>query len=118
MIRICLPFPHRDLSPNARVHWSTHAKRAKAARQDAYYATREQRAAPIEWRKDFEPLPVKLTFCPPDGRARDTDNMLSSCKAYLDGIADAIGVDDSRWQLSIGRGEPVTGGAVVVEVGP
>lgn len=35
---------------------------------------------------------------PPPKRNRDLDGLLSSCKAYFDGIADVIGIDDSRFQ--------------------
>jgi crossover junction endodeoxyribonuclease RusA len=60
---------------------------------------------------------VKVTFHPPDNRRRDTDNMLASCKASLDGLALAMGVDDADWNLTIARADPVKGGAVVVEIG-
>jgi hypothetical protein len=43
--------------------------------------------------------------------------MLSACKAYFDGIADALGVDDSRWQLSLRREAPVKNGLVRIELG-
>jgi crossover junction endodeoxyribonuclease RusA len=42
--------------------------------------------------------------------------MLAATKAGLDGIADVIGVDDHRWAISLRRGDPVKGGAVVVEI--
>jgi crossover junction endodeoxyribonuclease RusA len=45
------------------------------------------------------------------------DNLLASMKAGLDGLADALGVDDSRWRLLIEMGEPVKGGCVCVKVG-
>ena len=42
--------------------------------------------------------------------------MLASIKSGLDGVSDAIGVDDSQWSLSLRRGEPVPGGAVTIEI--
>jgi crossover junction endodeoxyribonuclease RusA len=62
------------------------------------------------------PLLVKITFRPPDKRRRDLDNALSSIKAGLDGVADAIGVDDRHWALMLQWGEPVKGGAVELEI--
>ena len=59
---------------------------------------------------------VRLTFCPPDRRVRDLDGVLSSCKAGCDGIADATGVDDSRWSLALAWGPVVRGGAVIVDL--
>jgi hypothetical protein len=44
--------------------------------------------------------------------------MLASIKSGLDGIASAIGVDDSKWEIKISRGDIIKGGAVVVEVSP
>jgi crossover junction endodeoxyribonuclease RusA len=61
-------------------------------------------------------LNVALEFVPPDRRARDTDNMLASIKAGLDGLADVLGVDDSKWTLTISRSDSV-GGFVRVTVG-
>ncbi len=59
---------------------------------------------------------VAITFQPPNKIARDLDNMLASIKSGLDGIAAAIGVDDSKWTITIQKGQPVKGGAVVVEI--
>lgn len=63
-------------------------------------------------------LTVEITFCPPDKRRRDVDNMLASIKSGLDGISDATGVDDSAWHYGIARGDSVKGGAVLVHVFP
>jgi crossover junction endodeoxyribonuclease RusA len=67
-----------------------------------------------DWREGSPHL--RLTFHPPDKRKRDLDNMLASVKSGLDGVSDAMGVDDSRWSLTLRRGEPTPGGAVVIEV--
>jgi crossover junction endodeoxyribonuclease RusA len=63
------------------------------------------------------PIAVRLTFHPPDNRRRDIDNALSCCKAYLDGIADAYGVNDNRFTLTLERGAVVTGGCVSIVIG-
>jgi crossover junction endodeoxyribonuclease RusA len=47
------------------------------------------------------PLRVTLKIYPPDKRRRDWDNIVASLKSGLDGIADALGIDDSRFRLSI-----------------
>lgn len=58
-----------------------------------------------------------VRFCPPDRKRRDVDNMLASIKSGLDGVADAIGQDDSQWQThTITRGPVEDGGAVYVEL--
>ena len=109
---IVLPWPCRYLHPNTRVHWSVRAKAAKAARRDAYIIACGMGARALGW----DGAAVRLTFCPPDRRVRDLDGVLSSCKAGCDGIADATGIDDSRWSLALGWGEPVKGGAVLVSI--
>lgn len=41
-----------------------------------------------------------LTFYLPDARNRDDDNLAAACKAYRDGIADALQMDDSALALA------------------
>ena len=61
-------------------------------------------------------LHLRITFHPPDNRRRDLDGMLSAIKSGLDGLSDALGVDDSKWALTIRKGEKRQGGDVMVEV--
>lgn len=111
---LSLPWPHRLLNPNARAHYMEKASRAKKYRRDCCIIAQAAGCRIL----DADRLTVEITFHPPDKRHRDTDNMLSSIKAGLDGIADASGVDDSRWHLGIARGAPVKGGEVRVRVLP
>lgn len=73
-------------------------------------------AMDLAWCRPNEGVHLRICFHPPDKRRRDLDNMLASIKSGLDGISDAIGVDDSQWSLSLSRGEPVPGGAVAIEI--
>lgn len=112
-IIIQLPWPSRSLSPNARAHWRRVAEIKKLAKRDAFYATRSIRREAIE----ADRLTAKVTFSPPDRRSRDLDNMIASMKAAFDGIAQAVGVDDSKWHLRIAPvADPVKGGKVLVEL--
>jgi crossover junction endodeoxyribonuclease RusA len=113
MAEIFLPWPDKRLSPNARVHWSSLARAKKAAKRTAYYTTLEAGIGKI----DADSLSVKYSFFPPDRRARDADNILSSCKAYQDGIAAAIGIDDSKFEITIApRGPVERAGMIKVEL--
>lgn len=115
MVAIELPWPSRTLHPNARVHWARKAKAVKKARSDAAWCTKKVGV----WPHDPDiPTTLKVTavFCPPDNRARDIDGMLSSVKAYFDGIADIIGIDDSKWEIALRREAPVKGGSVRIEL--
>ena len=40
---------------------------------------------------------IDIWFVPKTRRKRDKDNLLAACKHYLDGISDAIGVNDYRF---------------------
>ena len=95
LAELVLPWPSRDLHPNSRGHWSVKAKATKRARADA-----NNLAKAAGWhREDWAdgPLHVWIDGYPPDRRKRDNDGLLSSLKAALDGIASAMGIDDSRF---------------------
>jgi crossover junction endodeoxyribonuclease RusA len=111
---IRLPWPPRELSPNARVDRRAVAGIRKRYREACGWTVKHQGIRPM----GNAPLHVDLTFCPPDKRPRDLDNMLASAKAALDGLSDAIDCDDRYWSLTIRRGEPMPGGALMVRLGP
>lgn len=111
-LTVTLPWPDKALSPNARVHWAKKHKVTNSAKEIAWYAARGfERSIAVAKKAQ-----ASVTFHPPDKRKRDLDNMLASCKAYFDGIATATGCDDSKWDISIKRAEPIKGGRVVVEL--
>lgn len=68
-------------------------------------------------RIDAESLHVHITFFKPSRRAMDLDNCLSQMKAGLDGLAEVLGVDDSKWTLAI-EFAPDIGGWVRVRFTP
>lgn len=113
---ILLPWPDKGLSPNARLHWARLAKLKAAAREEAFSATKA--AIPLRLRQSLSngtaPIPVLLTFTPPDKRPRDRDNMQYAMKAALDGVADALGVNDRRFQPTYAFNEPAKPGQVEV----
>lgn len=114
MIQITLPWPPSGLSPNARNHWAKTAKLKKQYRQSCAWSARSQGVRPMKANR----LHLTLTFVPPTRRAYDLDNALARMKAGLDGLADALRVDDSKWSLTIQKSEGETGGFVLVEVRP
>ena len=109
---ITLSWPPRVLHPNARPHWAAKARAAKAYRSAAGWATKAS-GTRVEGKGAID---LCISFYPPDNRRRDLDNMLSNCKSLLDGIADALGVDDSRFTIRIERGASIKGGQVRVIV--
>jgi len=93
-MKIILPWPPNQLSPNARVHWSVKSKHAKAYRETCFALCREAKLVKPETEGR---LHLWLTFVPPDRRHRDDDNLVASFKNGRDGIADALGIDDRRF---------------------
>lgn len=114
MISISLPWPHKDLSPNARKHRMAISGLKKRSREEGrLLAISHKNSIPEDGR-----LYLRVTACPPDRRKRDRDNVMASLKAHLDGIADGLGVDDSRFVplLMPDWGEVVKGGLITVEI--
>ena len=109
---IILQWPSSDLSPNSRCHWAKKAKAAKAARQAAGWATK---AAGVRI-KGSGAIDLHILFYPPNKRRFDLDGLLSRLKSSLDGVADALNVDDNRFTLMIERREAVKGGEVRIRI--
>lgn len=88
--QVLLPWPPKVLSPNARAHWATRSKAAKAYRYRCFLGARQVLLSAPAGR-----VLLVLEFMPPNRRRRDDDNLLASFKAGRDGLADALGIDDS-----------------------
>lgn len=118
---ITLPWPPKELNPNARMHHQALARVKKAYRAVCAAQAMEQgmeaMKAPVaaSGGSTGTKAHVSLTFYPPTKARRDLDNCLASMKSGLDGVADALGVDDSQWTLTLAMADTV-GGFVRVEV--
>lgn len=95
-VTLVLPWPGPELSPNGRSHWSHLHRAKKAYRRSCWLAVREQLP---RWWDDGCRVIVDLTFVRPDRRVHDKDNLVARMKAGLDGLADALGIDDQRFDL-------------------
>ena len=119
---VTLAWPARPLSPNARAHWAVKARAARAARRDAECATRvalehEPHATSPTSLTSPMPLTLHFTLWPPSRRRFDQDNVLAALKSALDGIADALGMDDSEFKIGrVIRDEPCKAGRVEILV--
>ncbi|WP_417814075.1 hypothetical protein [Thalassospira alkalitolerans] len=111
-MQIKLPWPHKDLSPNARVHHHALARVKAAYKEACIWDSKAQGLS----RMALDALHVSITFCAPDNRRRDLDNMLASVKAAVDAISFVTGVDDSKWTIAIRKGEK--GGYVLFDISP
>ncbi len=95
-LTVTLPWPDAALSPNGRAH---HMARARAAKKARVYAWGMAKAAmgPLGIRAGtwIGPVTVQWTFHPEISRDRDDDNFVARMKASRDGIADALGLNDT-----------------------
>lgn len=105
-----LPWPPKALSPNARVHHMARSRAAKKYRMQCYLLAMAAGLRGVEWDGSIH---VWITFLAPDRRRRDHDNMIASSKNLLDGLADALGVNDRLFHIHpLVSDEVVKGGAV------
>ena len=75
---VTLSLPPKALSPNSRPHWAAKAKAANTTGE----------------------VLVRPSFFHRVNRRRDRDNALASLKAALDGVAEALGIDDSGFVVT------------------
>ena len=115
MIKITLPFPPSELSPNSRMHWSVLAKIKKAYREACWSCTLGQNKDPVP---DGD-LKLELLFVKPSRRVMDRDNLLARMKSGLDGVDDALKINDNRFTTVIVRVAPddQIGGFIRIKIG-
>ena len=117
MIRVDLPYPHKALWPNGRAHYLAKYRQTADHHHWAYKATL---AALRGLQRPVLPdrVPVHITVHPmPRGPKPDKDNCAAAAKAYLDGIADALKVNDPCFEAPIATFATPRDGRFVVEVG-
>lgn len=96
-------------------HWGVRQKFSKIAREQSKIITLASSPKKFAPTKD---IPITIIFNPPDRRRRDLDGMHSALKPTLDGISDAIGVDDQYFNpVILRRGKVYKGGQVEIILG-
>lgn len=107
---IVLPFPPASLSGHAKGKWWNTSAIVKKHRDLARLATLDA-CIPVP---DEGDILVRFTFIPPDNRG-DRVNFPNRIKAAIDGIAQALGVNDSRFLPEYRFLPPQKPGRVLVE---
>lgn len=108
---LVLPWPPRELHPNARPHHLAKARATKAYRTQAHWIAKAAEIAT----PNTDEIMLEVRFFPPSNRG-DTDGMFAACKAAFDGIADAMAVNDRRFAFTVRRREPSKNGAVFIDI--
>lgn len=109
---ITLPFPPSTLSGHAKGHWRAKSGPTAKHREWARLATLGAMPS-IPTAGDIK---VHIRFVPPDHRG-DRTNFPNRMKPYLDGIAEALGVNDARFLPSYEFCAPEQPGRVEVTLG-
>ena len=108
-----LPWPPTELSGhNNKHHWVVRPIINKHRK----WAAMATLAADIRAPEGDGDIRVSATFYPPDKRT-DRVNMPNRLKAYWDGIADALKVNDRRFLPQYHFAEPVKNARVVISIG-
>lgn len=123
-LTVQLPYPDAALNPNARTHWAAKGKATKEARDLAHVETLNAMHGLSPTARDAIRMApafrVRLAVIWPKlNRRRDVQNAFAATKAYVDGIADGLGVNDSLFRAwEILPGEAVADGQVIFMVDP
>jgi crossover junction endodeoxyribonuclease RusA len=115
-VRIELDFPPSELFPNRAkgVHWGKLYKLRSDYRENSTWLAKHQING---WKHQGGNIKLTLTFEMPDKRKRDADNCLAAAKGALDGLADALFVNDQLFQpILIYRQEGKKPGKLIVDI--
>jgi len=100
-----LSYPHKDLMPNRKngSHWAKTIDVKKSAIKEAFTIAFNASRTCKQLRTGT--LPLNIIFMQSDKRKRDLDNLLAASKPAIDGIAQALGIDDKQFEpITIMRG--------------
>lgn len=111
---IRLPWPPKALHAHAKGHWKPKATATKKVRRDAYVMALGAGVA------RYPEAELEFSYCPPDRRKRDVHNVHHAMKPVIDGIADAMKVDDNDFRCVFPSKfqDPTKGGCVLVHIRP
>lgn len=117
-MKIELPWPPAELLKNASVH---HFVKARAGK--LYRANVANTAKADGWHllKLTPPVRMRFEFYPPDRRKRDCHNMPHALAYAIDGLQDALRIDDVHFRITWPTEfcEPhKPGGKIAVEILP
>jgi len=114
-ITVTLPWPDRALWQNSRAHWTVRRSATKSHRQRACFEV--QWAGRCGLIITGQPQ-LAWTIHPPDRRRRDLPNVIAALKPAIDGIQDALGIDDQHFlhQWPKEFSEPERGGKITVTI--
>jgi crossover junction endodeoxyribonuclease RusA len=115
VLRFTCAWPAPELWQNSRAHHMQRHRATKAARHEAEILAIQAGARAIRWREAYL---VSVTFRPSPRSRADMQNLPATVKAHIDGIADALGVDDRVFSVAFQVADKGGPGAVEFQVEP
>ena len=115
-MRVELDFPPAELFPNRAkgTHWGKLYQLRSDYREGSTWLAKHQLK---DWKHAGGDIKLTITFEMPDKRKRDADNCLAAAKGALDGLADAMFVNDQFFQpILIYRNAGTKPGKLIVEI--
>ena len=113
-MRIVVGYPVKELWPNGRPHHMAKHRATKKARTEAAWLALSADKPVL----GDGPIPVRLTVhAKPHGPLPDRDNCSAAIKAHLDGIADALGINDRNFASPVVTFAPERSAKFVIEIG-
>lgn len=114
MNSVTFPWPPRECSPNWRGHWATKAKAVKAYRKTCWVLALKANIN-LDWCAEIY---LHTMFYPPSKRRFDQDNCIAAIKGGLDGLADALDVNDRLFRILPSMGCSRPSGAIHIQIAP
>ena len=98
-LTIQLSWPAPQLSPNRQQHHMVLHRYKKAAKTEAWAATKSALSTNHDWAPAGDLVKLHLIAHPkPTGPHPDADNFIASCKGFIDGIAKALDINDRDFE--------------------
>ena len=96
MIEFEFKWPPKEcnINGNASLHWSVKGKARKKYREECFILAKQKIHSEWIGLSGNGPWKTTITFFPRSNKG-DIDNMLSSCKGMIDGMSDALGINDN-----------------------
>lgn len=112
-MKITFPWFLKELKPNHSCHYMQKAKAKAIYRSECERITLKE----LETQDvDKECCELWFTFYKPNKRHMDADNMLASMKSGIDGMCDALNINDKQFKRIVIQVSDEIGGYVVVEL--
>lgn len=114
-MRFALSFPPSDLSGHNKGHWRKNTKLVATLRHEAFHCARAAKMVSGYQVPATGDIGIIFTFYPPNNRG-DRLNYPNRIKCQVDGIAEALGINDKRFLPAYAFADPVKPGRVEVEI--